>query len=309
MTSETEKREWELAYGKEIRQIAGSGPWLPDWDSLAARKSPWWFTEAKFGIFIHWGLYSIAAHGNEWYSRNMYIRQKEEWSYHRKTYGAHNRFGYKDFIPLFTAENFDAGEWVDLFVRAGARYCLPVAEHHDGFQMYRSKLSRWNCWDMGPRRDILMEWKQAAETAGLVFGASSHRAEHWFFMGHGKEFDSDVKEPMERGDFYWPAGKEPEDHMDFFSRPYPSEEFVEDWILRTCELVESYHPSLLYFDWWVQHEAFKEAIKLVAAYYYNQAEKWDKRVSVCYKHDAMAFGSGIPEMERGAFAQAVPFVW
>ena len=90
---------------------------------------------------------------------------------------------------------------------------MPVAEHHDGFQMYKSRLSRWNCQDMGPGRDILGEWKKAAGEEGLVFGTSSHRAEHWFFMEHGRKFDSDIREPMKRGDFYWPAMPEPKCHV------------------------------------------------------------------------------------------------
>ena len=159
-----------------IWKTAQAGPFLPDWESLAKKEPPQWFGEMKFGIFIHWGLYSLAAHGNEWYSRNMYIQGREEWEYHRKVYGSQKEFGYKDFIPLFTAENFQAGEWARLAKRAGARYLIPVAEHHDGFQMYQSELSRWNAWDMGPGRDLLGEWKKAAEEEGLMFGTSSHRA-------------------------------------------------------------------------------------------------------------------------------------
>lgn len=96
-------------------------------------------------------------------------------------------------------------------------------------------------------------------------------------MGHGKEFDSDIKEPMKRGDFYWPAMPEP-DPQALQSDPYPSEEFLTDWLLRTCEIIDRYQPSLLYFDQWLQH-------------------------------DAMMFGSGIVEVECGALADPKPFVW
>lgn len=292
----------------QIQHTAFCGPYRPDWNSLSGHTPPSWFARAKFGIFIHWGLYSIPAHNNEWYSRNMYIQEKEEWHWHRKTYGSQDQFGYKEFIPRFRAENFCAGEWTKLFRQAGAKYIFPVAEHHDGFQMYRSRISRWNSWEMGPKRDILQEWKTAAEQEGLIFCTSSHRAEHWFFMGHGREFPSDVCGTMKPGDFYWPAQKEP-DLQDLESCPWPGEEFIRDWILRTCELIDQYRPSLLYFDWWVQHRAFKEGLKLVAAYYYNQASAWGKEVSICYKHDAMMFGSGIPEIERGGMTESVPYVW
>ena len=302
------KQQQEKEYLEEIEKVIAKGSYHADWESLFQFTVPFWFSKEKFGIFIHWGLYSIAAHANEWYSRNMYIKEKEEWEYHRKTFGEHTKFGYKDFIPMFTAEKFNPKEWAVLFKKAGARYIFPVAEHHDGFQMYRSEISKYNAWDMGPHRDLLGELKEAIEEEGLHFCTSSHRAEHWFFMGHGKEFESDIKEPMKRGDFYWPAMPEP-DNQDLQSKPYPNEEFLTDWLLRTCEIIDKYQPSLLYFDWWLQHEAFKEVLKKLAAYYYNRGQEWGKDVAICYKHDAMMFGSGIVEVERGALASPKPYVW
>lgn len=293
---------------EEIYHVASAGPFTPDWNSLSEMTLPEWFAQSKFGIFIHWGLYSLAAHANEWYPRNMYMKGKEEWEYHRRTFGEHTSFGYKDFIPLFKAEKFDPEEWVSLFKESGAKYIFSVAEHHDGFQMYRSELSQYNAWDMGPHRDVLGELKRSAEEAGLHFCTSSHRAEHWWFMSHGKEFDSDIKDPLKRGDFYWPARPEPHE-ADLQSRPYPDEEFLNDWLLRTCEIVDRYRPSLLYFDWWIQHEAFRGVLKTFAAYYYNRGKQWGKDVAICYKHDAMMFGSGIVEVERGALADAKPYIW
>ena len=300
--------EKEMQYLKKIEKVIEKGPYSAKWDSLFEYHQPKWFSKAKFGIFIHWGLYSIAAHANEWYSRNMYIQEREEWEYHRKTFGEHKVFGYKDFIPLFHAEKFDPKEWAELFKQAGAKYVFQVAEHHDGFQMYKSELSKYNAFDMGPKRDLLQELKSAFEEKELVFCTSSHRAEHWFFMGHGKEFESDVKEPLVRGDFYWPAMQEPE-NQELQSEPYPTKEFLEDWLLRTCEIIDNYQPALLYFDWWIQHEAFKEVLKKVAAYYYNRGNEWGKEVAICYKHDAMAFGSGIVEVERGGLAEVKPYLW
>ena len=293
---------------QEIEKIIQGGPYKDDWDSLGQVQIPEWFSQVKFGIFIHWGLYSIPAHGNEWYARNMYIQGREEWEYHRKVYGDHTKFGYKDFIPMFRAENFHPEEWAALIKASGAGYAFPVAEHHDGFQMYRSRISRYNVYNMGPHRDILGELKTAFEKQGIHFCTSSHRAEHWFFMGHGREFSSDVREPMQRGDFYWPAMEEPE-HEDLKSSPYPDEEFLSDWLVRTCELVDEYSPDLLYFDWWIQHEAFKPYLKKAAAYYYNKCADAGKKGAICYKHDAMAFGSGIPDVERGSFGEAKPYLW
>lgn len=107
----------------------GTAVFQDNWESLAANyKCPDWFTDAKFGIFIHWGVYSVPAFGNEWYARNMYIQDSEEYKHHLEKYGKHTEFGYKDFIPLFKAEKFDAHEWVSIFKAAGAKYIVPVAE-------------------------------------------------------------------------------------------------------------------------------------------------------------------------------------
>ena len=169
-------------YLQQIEDVINRGPYKANWDSLSAHETPAWFRDAKFGIFIHWGAYSIPAFGNEWYPRNMYIQGSPEYEHHRRVYGDQKDFGYKDFIPLFKAEHFDAAAWIDLFKKAGAKYVVPVAEHHDGFQMYRSDISHWNAFEMGPRRDVLGELTEEMHKNGLVNGASTHRIEHWFFM-------------------------------------------------------------------------------------------------------------------------------
>lgn len=305
MFTQTEKQN----YLSHIEAEIARGPYTDDWSSLTSLQPPRWFSPAKFGIFIHWGLYSVPAYRNEWYSRNMYIQGTPEYEHHIKTYGPHKDFGYKDFIPLFTAEKFDPDFWAETFAKAGAKYVIPVAEHHDGFQMYRSDLSLYNAASMGPKRDILEELKNAFEKQGLLFGASTHRAEHHWFMGCGREFESDIKEPLSCGDFYWPSERTQPDHQDLFAKPYPDREFLEDWLLRTCELIDRYQPKLLYFDWWIQHEAYKPYLRKIAAYYYNRAAQWGQETAICYKHDAMAFGSGIVDVERGKFADAKPYCW
>lgn len=294
-------------YLKEIDRVVKEGKFKDDWDSLNNYKLADWYRNAKFGIFIHWGVYSVPAFANEWYPRNMYIQGSPEFEHHKKTYGEHKDFGYKDFIPMFKAEKFNPDEWADLFKEAGARYVIPVAEHHDGFQMYRSDLSRYNAYEMGPKRDILGELKEAFEKRNLIFGASSHRVEHAFFMGHGRKFDSDIKEPLTLGDFYWPAMPEPGLH-DLFS-PAPPKEFLDDWLLRTCEIVDRYQPRIVYFDWWIQHYSMKPYLKKFAAYYYNRAAEWGIDVAINYKHDAFMFGSAVVDIERGQFADAKPYFW
>lgn len=294
---------------QEIQAVIDQGPFQENWQSLTNFRMPEWFEDAKFGIFIHWGVFSVPAFGSEWYSRNMYVQGSLEYEHHIKTYGAQKEFGYKDFIPMFRAENFHAEEWAQLIWESGARYVMPVAEHHDGFLMYPSELSHFNALEMGPKRDVLGEIKQAVEKKGIFFAASSHRAEHWWFMGPGKSFDSDMKEPLVCGDFYWPSVEQQPDFQDLYAKPYPTGEYCEDWLLRTCELVDKYRPAVLYFDWWIQHEVWKPYLKKFAAFYYNRGVEWGFPTAICYKYDAMPMGSGIVDVERGKFVQAKPYHW
>ena len=292
---------------KIIDSVIENGKYKDTWESLSQYRVPDWYKDSKFGIFIHWGVYSVPAFGSEWYSRNMYIQGSWEYNHHIETYGAHKDFGYKDFIPMFKAEKFSADEWCDLFKQAGAQYIVPVAEHHDGFQMYKSEVSKWNAYDMGPHKDIVGELSESACRHGIVNGASSHRVEHWFFMGHGKDFESDITDDEKYGDFYYPAMPEP-NHQDLFSKPTPTKEFLNDWLVRCCEIVDRFQPKIIYFDWWIQHSAVKPYLKKFAAYYYNRAEEWGGGV-INYKHDAFMFGCAVVDIERGQFADAKPFIW
>ncbi len=294
-------------YLAKIDSVIENGKYKDTWESLSQYRVPDWYKDSKFGIFIHWGVYSVPAFGSEWYSRNMYIQGSWEYNHHIETYGAHKDFGYKDFIPMFKAEKFSADEWCDLFKQAGAQYIVPVAEHHDGFQMYKSEVSHWNAYEMGPHKDIVGELSESARRHGIINGASSHRVEHWFFMGHGKEFESDITDDEKYGDFYYPAMPEP-NHQDLFSKPTPTKEFLNDWLVRCCEIVDRFQPKIVYFDWWIQHSAVKPYLKKFAAYYYNRAEEWGGGV-INYKHDAFMFGCAVVDIERGQFADAKPFIW
>ncbi len=184
---------------KTVDEVAARGPFSPSWPSLERFEVPAWYQDGKFGIFIHWGLYSVPAFGNEWYPRNMYQQGSPEFAHHVATYGPQATFGYKDFIPGLSAAHFDAPEWARLFREAGARFVVPVAEHHDGFAMYDCSLTEWSAAKMGPKRDVLGELARAVPDEGLVFGLSSHRAEHWWFFDGGMTFDSDVEDPRFAG--------------------------------------------------------------------------------------------------------------
>ena len=147
------------------------------WESLQKHETPDWFLDAKFGIYCHWGPYSVPAHKTEWYSHWMYVEDNPIRKYHEETYGPLNEFGYKDFIPMFTAEKFNADEWAQLFKKAGAQFAGPVTEHADGFAMWDSKLTKWNAAQMGPKRDIVGEMAEAIRKQNMKFIATFHH--HW----------------------------------------------------------------------------------------------------------------------------------
>jgi len=271
-----------------------------NWESLEKYKTPDWFRDVKFGIFIHWGVYSVPAFGSEWYPREMYQQGTEEYKHHLATYGPHNKFGYKDFIPMFKAEKFNADEWIDLFKKSGAKYVVPVAEHHDGFAMYKTSLSKWNASEMGPKRDVVGELAAAAKKAGLIFGVSSHRIEHWWFMNGGRRFDSDVNDPK-YADFYGPA-REQNETM--------SPEYMNDWLLRCTELVDKYQPQLFWFDWWIEQPALDPYRKSFAAYYYNKGLEWNKGVVINNKYDkAYPEGTTVLDIERGKLSEIRQLPW
>lgn len=300
---------------KHIDEVIAAGKYQDNWQSLSQHPAPSWHTLGKFGIFIHWGIYAVPAFGNEWYARNMYDPDHREYDHHRNTYGEQTVFGYKDFIPRFQAERFDADAWMQLFQKAGAKFIMPVAEHHDGFAMYDSCLNPYNAAKMGPCRDILGLLKDSAERHGLVFCASSHRAEHYFFLNTGKCIPSDVSDPA-NAPFYAPAVDAPaflhekmgQTTEDPFGEP-PSESWLEDWLVHTVELIDRYQPKALYFDWWIQNVSFKPYLKKLAAYYYNRAEQWGQEVTIIYKHEAFAPGCATFDVERGALSGISPLPW
>jgi alpha-L-fucosidase len=275
------------------------GPFDPSWDSLERYQVPEWYLDAKFGIFIHWGVYSVPAFGNEWYPRSMYLQDNETFKHHVETYGPQDKFGYKDFIPMFKAERFDPAAWAKLFKEAGAKYVVPVAEHHDGFAMYDTALSKWNAAKMGPCRDVVGELAVAVREEGMVFGASSHRAEHWWFMNGGRAFPSDVQDPA-FADFYGPAESE---------KTQPNEAYLEDWLARCCEMVDKYRPQVFWFDWWIEQPAFAPYLRRFAAYYYNRAYAWGQGVAINYKYDAYPPKAAVFDVERGQLAGIRPQFW
>ena len=303
------------------------GPYEASWQSIAAHyRTPEWFQDAKFGIFIHWGVYSVPAAGSEWYPKHMYNGLAKV---HREKWGRQSQFGYKDFIPMFKAEKFNASEWAELFREAGARYVIPTAEHHDGFAMYDSKLTRWNAKQMGPCRDIIGELAEAVRHEGLKFGVSNHRIENWDFMYplNMPKDSTDLFLP-DYSDLYGPPQKPTEqsgmgpkalaaaanggateaviNEAAQEGRHPQSDAFLNEWELRVHEIIDRYQPDLLYFDNGINYRSLDPWKLRLARYYYNSAHHWQKEVSIQSKAQAYLAGS-IQDFERESRAPRKPY--
>lgn len=303
-----------IAILREVDKVGHDGPFRQDWISLSEWEVPQWYKDAKFGIFIHWGVYSVPAFGSEWYPRQMYRLGTEENKHQLATYGPLTSFGYKDFIPQFKAEHYDPESWARLFKDAGARYVVPVFEHHDGFQMYDSGLSDWTAAKMGPKRDLVGDLAKAVRAEGLHLGASSHRIEHDWFMDGGRNLSSDVNDPR-YADFYGPAQMQMQDGgQDSASKlaqdwTYLSPAYAEDWLARSAEIVQKYHPDFIFFDWWIGQPSVRPYLARFAAYYYNESRKRGPVGIISYKYVDMQKHSGLLDIERGQLAAIRPEYW
>jgi len=294
--------------GKQHQANTNSFRFEANWESLKQYQIPEWFNDAKFGIFIHWGPYAVPAYGSEWYPRLMYMDTatfsaqlkhqadgpNKVYLHHKETWGDPQTFGYKDFIPLFKAEKFNAAEWISLFKQAGARYVVPVAEHHDGFAMYHSQVTRWNASDMGPKRDVLGELFEEGRKQGLKMGASSHFAFNWAYYNKKPHFDT--WDPQ-YADLYSPKGPRLDEPV--------SEAFKELWWKRTTDIIDHYQPDILWFDFYWDRPEFAAYHPRLAAYYYNKALEWNKEVVLQnknFKHDYFPPGTFVHDLERGKMA-------
>jgi alpha-L-fucosidase len=295
---------------QQVDETNATGKFTNDWDSLTQYAEPEWYKDAKFGIFIHWGVYSVPAFGSEWYPRMMYMEGSRENKHQVEKYGPLTQFGYKDFIPMFKAAQYDPTEWAQLFKDAGAKYVVPVFEHHDGFQMYDSGLSDWTAKKMGPKRDLWGELEKAVRADGLKFGASSHRVEHDWFMEGGRREASDVNDPANAA-LYGPAHHRIQDGQDplLYDFTYASDAYLKDWLARSSEIVEKYHPDLMYFDWWIGQASVRPYLAKFAAFYYNKSTERGTQGILNYKDEAMPSGTGTLDIERGQLEDIRKLYW
>lgn len=266
----------------QIKTPMPPGPVAPTWDSLKANyRVPAWFYEAKFGVFMHWGLYSVPAHHNEWYEKHMYGADR---AWHVAHFGPQDQFGYKDFIPLFTQAKFDPVAWATLFKQAGAKFVIPTAQHSDNFALWDSAVTPFNAKALGPHRDLIGELAQAVRAQGLKFGVSNHGIENFQFINPPPDLAADLQ--AKHADLYDPKW------ADFYHVADRSdaacEKFLVNWWNRNVELIDKYQPDMLWFDNGVD-QRYLDPLKLkVAAYYYNRAKQWGKEVSLSTKKAAYA---------------------
>jgi alpha-L-fucosidase len=291
------------------------GPFEPTWESLRRFECPAWFRDAKFGIWSHWGPQSVPMYG-DWYARHMYVEGSEQYRYHIRKYGHPSLFGYKDIIPLWKAEKFDPDALMDLYVEAGARYFVAQAAHHDNFHNWNSTHHRWNSVKMGPRKDIIALWQEAAQKRSLPFGFSEHMGAtfSWYVPNKGADKEGpfagvpyDGSDPAYE-DLYLPnrGAKGLEDGEWYTSNPW----WHKRWFLYVKELIDLYHPDLLYSDGGVPFGQY--GLNIVAHLYNASAKRHDGTNQAVYTQkdqNIEVLSVGVFDIERSQRPEIFPYVW
>ena len=260
------------------------GPFQPTWDSLKQYQCPDWFRDAKFGIWAHWTAQCVPEQG-DWYAREMYLEGHADYKYQCEHYGHPSKIGFKDIDHLWHAENWDPERLLDLYQRAGAKYFVALANHHDNFDNWNSKYQSWNAVNLGPHKDIVGTWAKGARKRGMRFGVTVHAARtwDWFDVSHGADTEGPYKgipydgvltkadgkgqwwEGYDPAELYGPAGaaRTPEAHAAYERKFYN----------RVMDLVDQHQPDLLYFD---DGEPPTSYGLDIAANYYNKNRQWHK---------------------------------
>ena len=257
-----------------------SGPYRPEWESLSKHQSPQWLLDAKFGIYAHWGVYSVAAYKSEWYGKMMYDPDDKRgaYEYHRKTFGPQNTFGYKELIPMFKAEKFDPNEWADLIRDSGAKYAGIAVVHHDGFGLWDSDVYKWNAGKMGPKRDLYGDLVKSLRARNLKIVATEHnmRTYDWYLPRE----EHQAKQKAEGFDIYDPK------YADFYWNHHTSSkaDFIKIWRQKLLEVIDKYRPDVLWFDGGdFTSPDVGESVMSTLAHYYNQADARKTQVEVLNK--------------------------
>ncbi len=275
---------------------------------------PEWFKDAKFGIYFHWGVYSVPAFGNEWYPRHMYTEGSnhnrhhienygipDEWPYHYFITGAEDKQGnFVQFAPKLKSEggNFDPEEWADLFARSGARFAGPVAEHHDGFSMWASDVNPWNAKDQGPGIDLVGVLVDAFRNRGMKIILSMHHAFHAFAQ---ERDDGTTRQFFEHA----PETDDPD--LQILYAQLSRERNEEIWLEKHKEIIDRYQPDIIWQDFNLTGVGEQLLLEFLA-YYYNRAGEWGKEVVNTYK-DALNHEVGVLDYERGGPVDLTGYYW
>lgn len=331
------------AFLETLGQQYAKGPFKASWESLQAYSVPDWYRNAKFGIWAHWGPQCEAEYG-DWYARGMYEEGSDQYNYHLKKYGHPSKFGFKDVIHQWKADQWDPEQLVALYKRVGAKYFFALANHHDNLDLWDSKYQAWNSVQVGPKKDIIGGWAKAAKKQGLPFGVSVHASHAWSWFEVARR--SDKKGPMAGipydggltkadGKGTWWEGMDPqglyaqnhplsENSQDngAIHRQWhwgngvavPTKAYCDQFLKRTLELIDKYEPELLYFDDTVlPFHPLNDVGLQIAAHHYNQSIKRNKG-----KLQAVLNGKILDEMqrrcmvwdiERGQSNTIEPFTW
>lgn len=321
------------------RERITTGPFEPTWDSLKQYKVPAWFQDAKFGVWAHWGAQCQPEHG-DWYARGMYEEGSDHYNFHLKKYGHPSKFGFKDVINEWKAENWNPDALVELYKNAGAQYFVAMANHHDNFDNFNSSYQPWNSTKYGPKKDLIEGWAKAAKKQGLPFGVSVHASHAWTWYEPSQRSDKtgpfagvpyDGRLIKSNGKNKWWDGLDPQDlYTQNHALSEPNRDFVKQWnwtdgasvpvkaycekfFNRIIELINKYHPDLVYFDddalpLWPINDA---GLRIAAHLYNDSIERNGKLEAVlnAKKLNEEQRKCMVWDIERGASNRLEPFVW
>ncbi|HYS45443.1 MAG TPA: alpha-L-fucosidase [Rhizomicrobium sp.] len=333
--------------GRAASMDIAPGPFQPDWDSLKAQyRAPDWFRDAKFGIWAHWSAQCVPEAG-DWYARQMYIQGHKQYQHHLEHYGHPADVGFMEMDNRWKAENWNPDDLLDLYEKAGAKYFVSLANHHDNFDNFKSRFHDWNSTRIGPKRDIVGTWAKAARARGLKFGVSNHSAHswHWFQVAYG--YDAEGARRGQRYDAFnltkydgkgkWWEGLDPQelyagavmpmpdgissikDANDFHeghdrvwneAPPLANPAFIRQWFLRCKDLIDSYQPDLVYFDNF--DLPLGQAGLDVTAHYYNSSIRWHGSLQAVVNCKALPENrraAVVEDVERGFRSDIVPHPW
>lgn len=307
---------------KELPQVA-PGRFEPTDVSLKQYQYPEWFRDAKLGFWAHWGPQSVPRHG-DWYARRLYIgagyvdprkgsiakKNDDDYDDHLSRYGHPSKFGYKDIIPLWKAQNWDPEALMALYKKAGAKYFVSMGTHHDNFFLWNSKLHRWNAVQMGPHKDIVGIWQKAAKANGLYFGVSEHLGASytWYQPAHGADLEGPKK-----GVPY--DGSDPKYQDLYHKKAAPDDvgwltkdpENQKEWNGMIRELIDMYHPDLLYSD---SGLPFGDVGRNMIAHFYNSNEAFNNgKMTAVYNCKEASDGRFVQDLERGVKGDISPYPW